>query len=608
MKKANSTFQFGWMSLLLTVVLSLAVGVKASAQCSLVCNDLVQVSLDQNCEAELLPDDILEGGGCPNGNLQVQAKINNIWVPASGNFVCTSANIGQTLQVRVRDLISGNMCWGNVKVEDKLAPTITCTNINLNCAVTNYTPAYILNSLNIAAAYPTVDDNCGNTTLTYIDTYSDVSCTGTINGVTNVSAYVLRKWTAVDQSGNSATCNQYLYFKRKNVGTVKFPADYTFSCSSNVNTDPSVTGVPYINEFGVNFPLYPNNAFCELSLAYTDQLLPVCDGTYKILRTWTVLDWCLPTSPFPPNQNPVYYIQLIKVVDDQGPAFTCPADLTVSTNTNNCCAVVNLPDVIIEDACSRINNISAMVITFDPYTGAQTGMYTLGGTLTSFPGNNLWDLDTLGNWGNTPCLPPGTHRVIYTAEDDCGNTSTCSYRLTIADEEPPTAACDQFTVVGIGHDDPFDCYKPSANGCEGAGVTWVKAKTFDDGSYDDCNQLKFTIRRMAPYSAFINGLDDCEKTVATAELDSIKFYCGEVGTTQTVILRVYQVDLNGQIMFNQYGEPIFNECMVNVEVQDKIKPACVPPANVTVSCENFDPSLWAYGKATVSDNCCLDET
>ncbi|MFN8303108.1 MAG: hypothetical protein U0U46_11485 [Saprospiraceae bacterium] len=43
-----------------------------------------------------------------------------------------------------------------------------------------------------------------------------------------------------------------------------------------------------------------------------------------------------------------------------------------------------------------------------------------------------------------------------------------------------------------------------------------------------------------------------------------------------------------------------------MEVQDKIKPACLPPANTTVSCENFDPSLWAYGKAAVADNCCLD--
>jgi hypothetical protein len=43
-------------------------------------------------------------------------------------------------------------------------------------------------------------------------------------------------------------------------------------------------------------------------------------------------------------------------------------------------------------------------------------------------------------------------------------------------------------------------------------------------------------------------------------------------------------------------------------VEDKTKPFCAPPANVTVTCEQFDPSLWLYDKAVPSDNCCLDDT
>jgi hypothetical protein len=66
-----------------------------------------------------------------------------------------------------------------------------------------------------------------------------------------------------------------------------------------------------------------------------------------------------------------------------------------------------------------------------------------------------------------------------------------------------------------------------------------------------------------------------------------------------VVLRVYQVDVNGNRMNGDDGLPLFNECMVQVEVQDKIKPTCVSPQNYTVTCEQFDPSLWLYGKATV---------
>jgi len=74
----------------------------------------------------------------------------------------------------------------------------------------------------------------------------------------------------------------------------------------------------------------------------------------------------------------------------------------------------------------------------------------------------------------------------------------------------------------------------------------------------------------------------------------VTFCCEDIGDTLMVIFRV--TDCNGNT----------NDCMVLVEVQDKVKPACLPPAPVTVNCENFDPSLWAYGKAQVFDNCCLD--
>src|SRR5690349_6281135 len=132
MKKAISTFLIqGWRVLILTVFL-ISATTTSHAQCFLACNDLIQVSLDENCEAEIQPDDILEGNNCPNGNLHVQAKINGIWVPASGNFVATAANINQTIQVRVRDLNSGNLCGGLIHVEDKLPPQLTCTNITIN--------------------------------------------------------------------------------------------------------------------------------------------------------------------------------------------------------------------------------------------------------------------------------------------------------------------------------------------------------------------------------------------------------------------------------------------------------------------------------------------
>lgn len=573
MNKANSTSFLNLWGWLLPVVLTVSTGVNATAQCTLVCNNLVQVSLDDDCASEVTPDMILEGNGCPNGNLQVQARINNVWVPSSGNFVATAANINQTIQVRVRDLNSSNMCWGYIHVEDKLAPVLTCSDITLSCAITDYEPDYLLNELNIQEAYPDVLENCGNFTLTYTDTWHDLTCVGTINGLSDISAYVVRVWSAVDQSGNPASCTQYIYFERRHVTQVLFPPDVTLDCE-NPQTIPQNTGTPYVVDFGQQFPIFPGNTFCELNASYADQFLPICDGSYKILRTWTVYDWCLPTTPFPPSTNPLYYIQIIKVLDDAGPVVECPEDITVGTNPNDCQRDLNLPDVIASDNCSRLATILAQ------WTVDGVG-YDLSGTFTNFPGNNLWIPDTLGVLGVANNLPIGVTQMTYIITDDCGNSTVCTFNITVEDDTPPTAVCDEHTQVSLGVD----------------GTVLVNASTFDDGSYDNCAPtVYFKARRMDTTSC--QSVDQFH--------DQVKFCCEDIGDTVTVIFRVYDVPVPAGDVDIDFEEWHANDCMVQVFVDDKLKPTCTAPAHVTVSCENFDPSLWAYGTATATDNCCID--
>ncbi|MEZ4943271.1 MAG: T9SS type A sorting domain-containing protein [Saprospiraceae bacterium] len=569
MAKANFTFAANTWSILLALIFALSANTTAAGQCTLVCNNLVQVSLDDDCYVELEADMILEGGGCPNGNLVVEIKVNGVWVPG----ILTSAHINQTLQTRVRDLNTGNSCQGYVHVEDKLAPQLICTNIFLSCAITSYSPDYLFDELGINEAYPEINENCGNYTTSYLDTWFDLGCSETINGLSNISAYVKRVWTAIDQSGNQSNCTQYIYFERRNIGDITFPADVTVSCT-NPNTSPAFTGAPYITEFGIDFPLYPQNSYCELNVVYADQILPVCDGTYKILRTWTLYDWCLPTTQLPPNPNPTYYIQLIKVQDGTGPTIACPDDMTVGTNPWDCESDFDLPDVIIEDNCSRIKSIKAV------YTVNGIGQ-TLNGTLTTFPGNNLWAPDTLGVLGFAQNLPIGVTAMTYIVEDDCGNSTTCAFNITVEDSSPPGAICDEFTQVSLGV----------------SGMALVNASTFDDGSYDNCaTQVYFKARRMDA-----NGCQPSNRFY-----DQVKFCCEDINDTIMVVFRVYDVPVPAGEVSLEFEEWHSNECMVQVFVDDKLKPTCVPPPNVTVSCENFDPSLWAYGMATATDNCCID--
>jgi hypothetical protein len=451
-------------------------------------------------------------------------------------------------------------------------------------------------------------DACTKVTLSYFDTRVNQNCGSPY------TAIITRVWTAVDESGNSSTCAQTINLLRPTHSDVQFPPNYddfdepSIMCEFDEYPSPDWLEGQGLQGWPTTFSL-PDN--CQINWTYEDQVVPICDGSYDVLRTWTVADPCNATKLSK-------HLQIIHIRDEDGPTFLeCPSNIVESTDPFKCCATINLPDVLVEDNCSRVDGMTAQIHTLDPYTGDTIKTYSIIGGLTTFPGNNPSDPDTLATFGNTPCLPIGDHIVVYFSQDNCGNTSTCSFRLTVKDYAPPQPSCDEETVVAIGIDNPLDCYYPSANGCEFPGVTWVQATTFDDGSYDECSPIKFTIRRQAPYSDCIEGLDkfpctsngvtgQSEYDLAIAESDSIKFYCCEVGTTQNVILRVYQLNYDGTIALYQDGTPIFNECNVKVTVQDRLKPVCVPPPNYTVTCESFDPTFWAYGIPQVYDNCCLD--
>ncbi len=454
-------------------------------------------------------------------------------------------------------------------------------------------------------------DNCSDVTLSYSDETTSKSC------ATGLTAVVQRSWTARDASHNTTGFVQTIRLMRPGLEDVVLPPDYNeidapaFECGNPYPTPAWIEsqgkqGFPHV--FG-----QPNG--CSVNWSYTDGIVDVCPGSYTINRNWLIIDACSAQSR--------QAMQQIRVLDRKEPQMNCPANLTVSTGLYNCCANVNLPDVVVEDACSPIAGLLAKVVVFNQYSGDTVQVANVSGMLTSFPGNNTADPDTLAAFGVTACLPVGSHHVYYKVEDACGNQKTCSFKLTIRDYTAPVAVGNNTIIVSLNADDPNDCYEPDAGGASFAGVTTLSATTFDQGSYDNCNFVRVTVRRQPPYSACIqslnaaNGGPPCndafpdvksEYARATGESDSIKFYCCEAGTTQMLVLRCYQLDAQGNFSAGPDGAPIFNEALVQVEVQDKLKPGCQSPPDVTVSCENFDPGLSSYGLPELLDNCCLDTT
>ena len=165
-------------------------------------------------------------------------------------------------------------------------------------------------------------------------------------------------------------------------------------------------------------------------------------------------------------------------------------------------------------------------------------------------------------------LPVGPNKVTYTVYDGCYNSTSIDVDVWINDSTQPVTVCEINTVVSLPHD----------------GNTEVWAETFDDGSHDECGIKEILVRRMDPTCT-----DEDEDFD-----DSVFFCCEDVGQEVLVVLRV--VDHAGN----------YNECMVNVNVQDKISPVISCPADMTLYCTDpydlTNPNAF-FGVPVVTDNC-----
>jgi subtilisin-like proprotein convertase family protein len=480
------------------------------------CNNKGNVSLGTDGTATITADDILEGSyGCYDQyQVMITGKIDN---------VVDCDDVGKTFEVKVVDPITGNSCWGKILVEDKLAPVVICTDVTVSCNNDGLTPNLL--------GYPTVTDNCGpdNVTLTYGQTLANLTCHPIYDEI------ISRIWYAKDKTnGMTSSCTQQIFLKKGTLAEVVFPANRddislpSLPCH-DADLSTSNTGYPQIDGLNVG-------GYCEMAVNYEDKTLPICEGSYKVSRTWMVMDKC--------TNSMIMHTQTIVVSDKQGPAFTCPAPdqvLIVNPAWNGCGARIFAPTINITDNC-----------TLPPGIDVQTSILA-GGILQQLPGN--------GGFFN---VPYGQHTLRYTATDLCGNISSCTVNVQIEDTAPPTAVCNDNIVVSLIDE-----------------ITYVYAETFDDGSHDNCApKINYLVRRM--------DNPNCPGNDATDFAPTVPFYCCDVTNGPvTAVLKVF-VDKNHNGL-QDANEPA-NECMLSVTVQDKIKPVIQCPADITIAClEDLSP-------------------
>lgn len=497
----------------------------------LICENGIQVSIDQDGFSEITPNMLLEGGYNTYDGFHVEIYTQ------FGLFLGNTLNcshVGSSFIGKVVDDCSGNICWSNLTVEDKLPPFFICpaAPIEIPCdADIELIP------------HPLAFDNCDDSVEVHLVGYQ-VNNSNVCNGVT-----IIRNWSAKDDHGLNGYCTETLHISPN--GPVDFPKDTTWTC---VQYDhyPHITDAKPLTDSlattGSGRPYGVGGPYCQYNYSHIDDTLNVCGNSFKIIRTWTVVNWCtgeVILEDFQGDKN----TQLIKVMDFNKPTITIPP-IVVNANVpgtypHPCASTGLLPAPIVFDSCNDV--------TVQIFTAVGEAEYVNG--INGNEGGNI----------PAPGLKYGNHIVTYKATDACGNFTEINVVVKVVDQLPPTVICKSFTDITLG-----------ANG-----FTEVPADAFDLASSDNCCLDHFLVKRMdEPNSSFAASID---------------FSCDDVPEVM-VVMRA--VDCNGN----------YNDCMVVAKVTDKVNPICIAPAQKTIPCTDLPPDVtqtWldGFGEATFYDNC-----
>ncbi|MDF1696632.1 MAG: dockerin type I domain-containing protein [Saprospiraceae bacterium] len=508
---------------------------------TMACNDGLQVSLDDNCEALITPDMILEDPAYDNSAYTVEL------MDSQGNTLPNAtvdySYVNQTLSVNVSLNGCASSCWGSITIEDKLPPVFsTCLDYELDCDA-DITPGAGF------IPFPTLIDACSNNNdLDYFDEVVSNACAASY--VKTITRY----WTATDEQGNEAECVQTINILKASIMDIVWPPNYddldqpAFSCAVTIETlpngapTPAVTGEPS----GANCP--------NIQTYYTDIIFDICGASKKILRQWVVVDWC--------TGEEATFNQIIKILDTAAPICTSNSDFLneIFTDEGECTGTFEVPAPIIIFECSDYTyNVGYKLrdengdpfenpiydnITYDP----TTGLYT------------IYE------------LPQDTSWIVYTITDACDNSTQCFTEVIVMDGEAPTPVCEGYTVVGL----------------EDEGWADIFATSIDDGSFDNCAIDRYEVKRLSTNCGFPSDLQFGEK---------VNFCCEDVNAGYIkVVLRVYDKADN------------YNDCVVNVNVQDKINPTIECPDNLFIQCTQDYEDLSLTGEAVGDDNCSVEVT
>ncbi|WKK83315.2 HYR domain-containing protein [Marivirga arenosa] len=297
--------------------------------------------------------------------------------------------------------------------------------------------------------------------------------------------------TATDEAGNQSTSNFSVFVEDNTAGVVSnCPQDIVIS--SNANCTAAATW---------SSPVFTDNCDANLTISSSHQsgdVFPL--GT--TLVTYSATDKA---------GNSISCSFNVIVEDRSAPVFAaCVNDIVITAN-QNCGAIVEWTEPTLSDNCST--------------------EFTIG-----------------SNYNSGDLFLVGTTEVIYSATDQAGNTSSCSFNVIVEDNSNPTVAfCPANRVININEN------------CNGI-ANW------ETPIFNDCTNLTI----------------------------SSNFNVGDVLPLGTNLIEYTATDVNGATAL----------CSFTVEVVDQNPPVIEDcPEDIVISAASTCDATVEWTEPTASDNC-----
>ncbi|MDW5289383.1 gliding motility-associated C-terminal domain-containing protein [Formosa sp. PL04] len=417
----------------------------------------------------------------------------------------------------------------------------------------------------------TATDNCGETiTVAGVDSVNDTD---------PCSLIITRTWTFTDLSGNSSETSQIITAIDTQAPIVPtIPADVTVECSDGL---PAMVDLTATDDCGLDITVAPVDT--------TDNTNPC---RVIVTRTWNFEDAC---------GNVSTGSQIITVVDETAPVITAPAsDIVIVCNGDERNVTIDgwisiNGGALAEDSCSNVtwtNNYDPSLINCNEAT-----------------------------------------EVVFTATDDCGNSTLTSASYTIIDTTAPdvTTEAQDISVECGDVNSPVllewlntnggamaqdicstvsweNNYDPSLLTSGTVPVTFVATDECGNASSTTANIIITDSTAPIPPTApadvtvecsnippmvDLTATDNCGETITVAGVDSVN----DTDPCSLIITRTWTfTDLSG-------NSSETSQIITAIDTQAPIVPTI--PADVTVECSDGLPAMVDL---TATDDCGLDIT